>query len=398
MEPERASPLVTKLALGAVLLAAGSCSDLPAKPVPLVQVHGVVTNRDGSPLRSMLVQFMPTWLTTSFDLPPPPEAALVRTDSDGGYATTLYAGEYNVTVGPVNANGLGQVTIPGVRITPARPRFDYHYTGALLQGTVAGPGGTPLTGAIIAGYRSDPHWEVRETGSVNGHYSMLLTPGTWDLTVRAPANPPGLPSLALAPLAVAGDTTVDLSLDGEPVTITVTGPGASAVPGATVSFSGATASGGGTAGSDGTLLAYLPRGDYVGYVTPPSAEAFLAWRKFVASITGPADLHLDLSGTEWTGTVVYAGSGLPATGAPLSAGAVVGPAAYARATVGVGGEFRLVVPPGAIYDLRLGSVDLGWFGAAADSTLAFMADSAAVWSSDGVYLDARPLSRPARPR
>jgi hypothetical protein len=398
VRPRGTGSRASALAVWALLLAVSSCSDLPAKPVPLVQVHGVVTNRDGTPVGWTWVVFIPSWLKPGDREPSPPEMAQVRADFDGSYSAPLYAGEYNVTVAPSAPIGLGQVMVPGVRVSPERPRFDYRYTGLLLEGEVTGRDGAPLLGADVRAYRLQDY-QFREAISANGHYSMLVSTGSWVIDVNPPSTWPGLPSITLPAVMVTRDTTVDIALNGEPVTITVTGPGASAVPGAIVSLTGTNARCAGTCASDGTVLLYAPPGDYSGAVSPPSAESFLATRTFVTSITGPTALALDLSGVEWTGTALYSGSGLPAAGARLYARSVVSPLSTALVTLGAGGEFRLVVPAGTIYDLELGYLDLGWVGAGSDSSLAFVVDSTAVWQyPGGLVLDAPRLSPPARPR
>lgn len=385
------------LAAAAFLAGAASCSDLPTKPVPLVSVAGTVWGREGMPLNAMVLVFRPSGLSPYEAPPPPPRSGETFTNADGVFAISLYAGEYDVQIFPLSSQGeYGRAAAGGVRISPERPRFDYRYTGARVQGAIRGPGGIPVSGASVGGYRVDAAFEFRETESTNGQYSMVLTPGDWDMHVDAPSSPQGLPNIYLGVTHIAADTTIDISLAGEPVTATVTGPGVQPVAGAVLYLRSSFAYCYGTSASDGTALLYLPVGNYRGTVYP--SQGYLASRNFAASVTGPTSLNLDLSGVDWTGTVRYAGSGLPAAGARVDASSVSGPGSRAYVTVDASGTFHLVVVPGAVYDLGIGRLDVGWFGAAADTTFDLSVDSTAVWGPGGIFLEARRVTPRPRPQ
>ena len=376
-----------RLARALALLAAGvllaSCSDLPAKPLPLVTAAGTVLDREGSPLGGFRLDFIPTGLKPHEPVPAAPQSGRAYTDGAGAFSVTLYTGDYDVFLEPIFPGEYGGALVHGVRISAARPRFDYRFAGVRLGGEIRGPGGVPLTGARVRAYQLGGDYDSRSAESADGRYAMVMPPGVWDIFAIPPYSLEGLPTLGLGLVQVGADTTIDISLTGEAVTATVTGQSALPVSGAQVSLSATSADCSGTTVSDGTALLHVPAGDYHGYLRPPSGQSYIATRSFPVSVTGPMALALDLWGVVWTGQVTYTGSGLLAAGAPVSASSMSSYSSYAYATTGAAGTFHLVLVPGNVYALRIGALEVGWFGAAGDTTLDFSVDSAAVWSSNG---------------
>ena len=377
--------------LGVALLAALSlsCSELPSKPLRLVNVTGVILDRDGAPIEYVRAVFRNSErIPVSSKVPLDPRFfAAPITDASGAYTAQVYEGMYRVTFLPPTGSGYpNQITL-SARISPGDARVDYRYTGMRIHGFVYGPGGTRLPGAAAYAYGYGPAGEyLGGTSAIDrgSGFSMLVPQGRFDFSVAGP-NGQGIPSLEFTGYTIRADTTLEFHLDGFPVSGTVTGPDGNAMPGAQVHATSLHADCSMVAGADGGYLLHLPAGRYTWSLFPPGNYAYVASRQFPSTdVAGPSRYDFPMGGARWSGTVRLLPDSLPARDYAVEAITEVnGNFSYATTQTDSAGAFLLVVPPG-LYDLRIWNSDASgshWdltnVPAASDSTLDIVLDPAA---------------------
>jgi hypothetical protein len=359
-------PRYSLLAALALASAVGvSCSDIATRPRAEVQVSGVVSGPDGSPLQGATVEFFEpaTGRPILIDAPErrgPREAAqaigpsVVTTDAQGRYSTTLPGATYEVWISAAADSGFLPLHLGDVTLRPPRVDLPLRYAGYRVSGVILVPGGALLgAGEVLvstdnAGTRS---------GVVNGRYTFLLPRGVYRFSVRPQVVGTGIPVVDFTGVGVSADTTIDFSLDGNRIEGTVTGPGGTPMDGAYVNASGFNVNAACQTAADGTYQLYLPSREYRFYVDP--GRTYIATRTLGPTlVTAPMTLDIDVSGAEWTGTVRNAATnqGVPqiqmrAFGQTFSGGS------FAAAVTAPDGSFRLVMERGTRYDLAVTPLD-----------------------------------------
>jgi hypothetical protein len=188
-------------------------------------------------------------------------------------------------------------------------------------------------------------------------YRLFLPRGEYRFTATPPPSALGLPTTRTDPIMIAADSTIDLSVTGNPVSGSVL-LGAIPLAGATVLAQSGDVSARDTTRSDGSYTLFLPSGNYSFRVYPGREDLYIMPRSYGASISGPQSIPLDLSGTDWTGTVRSATD------------STVVPAVDVRAvdsfsfdsgvsTTDMAGMFHVVLQSGRTFEIQLSSTSSG---------------------------------------
>jgi len=111
----------------------------------------------------------------------------------------------------------------------------------------------------------------------------------------------------------------------------------------------------------GSYRFYLPTGNYSFYAKPGRSSAHVAPRIANHEVMAPGSLNLDLSGTEWRGTVRDSVTGTPLKSVAVMASITwLGQASRYMSATSVSdrkGRFSLVLEPGRTYLLSLSRPD-----------------------------------------
>jgi hypothetical protein len=228
----------------------------------------------------------------------------------------LAEGTYRVILGSGDS-GYPNVTLDHVVVGASGATINYRYQGIRVSGSVAGPSGQPLTAAQVMAYPmvGGPTSAIGST--VGGRYSLLLPVGVYQFAAWSAGYADGIPRITWGDVAVASDTTIDISLTGFPVTATVTFSGGTPMLGAAVFASSISAQAMGRTGPSGTTTLYLPAGDYR-IQAGPSSPNIVGSKTVDRSITGADAIGFDFSGRKWSMTIRTASDGAPLTGADAS--------------------------------------------------------------------------------
>jgi len=346
----RALRLLPILALSTAVL---SCSDMPTAPkapkAPVI-VSGVISDRDGGLLPGVYVAFR------NIDIPPgqpnlPPIYS--NTNAAGAFQVKLAEGHYEVLVQPPYNSGIPAATIPSLEVKGAETTFNYRFLGTRLSGNITGPGGSLLQDSQVwaSSYSGNAY---ATSSSVNGHYSLLLPPGTYNLQVTSGYYSGGLPNLYFDATISTADTTMDFALTGNEMTVKVTLRGTAPLVAANVS---AQAQGEGIYANSQTDLGgiaklYLPSSTYTITVGPPYPSIVGPIINTV-SISGDTPLSVDFSGVEWHGTLRRTADNAPLPFAWVSAREHGSSNRYASSFTDASGAFNLIVLPSVLYDFRV---------------------------------------------
>ena len=287
-------------ALLAVLAVSCSGTSTPRNSVP---VEGVVRMPDGSPVAGGTVAFfeVPSRGAPSAPLAPSvprsqifPGQPIAATDAQGRFSIRLPVGIYEVWVGGGADSGSMSLRASDVTVRPPRVRLDLHYAAFRVSGRMVGHGGTVIASGhvfVLSGTNT-ANAEIR-----SGLFRLLLPADTYGIWATPDAAYSGFPRLRFDSVAVASDTTFDLSVDGNEVTGTVTGPGGMPLEGAFVSGYASTASAYSPTASDGTYRIYLPTREYAFRVSPGHGRDSIGVRDYPPIlIDSPRTLDFDLSG------------------------------------------------------------------------------------------------------
>jgi len=281
----------TALALLTVL--APSCSE-KADPV---LVDGIVRARDGSPFGGATVHFFGRTVPQPARHPLAPHRIagaqpgqlFAVTNAQGYFSIELAGGLYEVWIGGVIDSAFMPQHAADMALRPPRSTLDLRYSGFRVSGRMIGPGGTPLASGhvFVLGSTNTMRADLRA-----GAFSMMLPRDSYVFWANPDAGYVGVPRVRYDGIAVASDTTIDLSVDGHAVAGTVTGPGGTPLGGAWVSAYTTTASAYAPTATDGTYRLYLPTREYTFRVESP--EIGVQYPPIL--IDAPRTLNFDLSG------------------------------------------------------------------------------------------------------
>ncbi len=353
--PAARSAWVLRAAL-ALLTASGlSCSEMPARPKAPVRLSGVISGRDGAPLRDVVLYFTSDDVLETEEGYPYREYAQALTNAAGAYALTLAPGRYSVQLYPRLGSLYPGARVRGLSLSPGAARFDYAYQGIEVVGRVTVPGGSPLNDGSVRA-RSD---SVSVYGDINGGtFAFVLPAGSYRFSIRA-SGASSYPSIDFLGIAVASDTTLTFALDGHLVTGVVHGPDGSTMQDALVSAHGGHATAADQTAADGSYRLYLPDDRYTWKVEPGTLDRYIASRVFPGTvISAPATMDFDLSGVTLSGTVRLAGPGNPVPAATVWLSSYE-PYGYATAVTDAAGAFRLIVSPYLVYSIYVSTPSRG---------------------------------------
>lgn len=335
-----------------------ACSPKPRPTLePGVDVRGVIRDRDGLGVEGMGVFFDPADDKYTNGL-------LVRTDRKGAFYHRALPGPYRICLFRFgNYLRVPDVDLDTVWLRAPSARLDYRYGGVKVEGRVFGPGGSPVrSGSIKAwGHGRDQREVALESKIVGGHYKMFVSQGEYYFGTEAPAT---LPSVdGGQKVDISTDTTIDFSADGHLVTGRVVLGAGQPVPGAHVRVDGMAngqqISAHDEARPDGRYRVYLPSGGYQFLVTPGASDSFVVMQFFsLDSLSAARTLDLDMSGTEWHGTVRDTTTGLPLRSVRIVATSAASTNISAVSVSDERGRFRLVLWPGQIYTVAMTSSKL----------------------------------------
>jgi hypothetical protein len=357
-----------------------SCADMPTAPREILTVTGQITDRDGAPISQAGVYFNSQ---DPRDRPPDPNPILAApraakldaatvTDAQGRFRIQIPRGPYRVGISA--QDGYPYVVL-SVDVAPGHTSVNYRFGGVRVTGTVSGPADVTIVAGGVTAYPRGFYGQAIRGDLFAGHYSLLMPPGTYEF-VASTIGTVGLPTV-IRTVAVARDTTLDFSLDGELVSGIVRGPGGTPLERIRVTahpglegfrvaiFSQA----------DGTYRMYVPQGAYRFTLEPWDYSArYIASREAGAvAITGPRTIDFDMSGPVWNGTVRRASDSTAVSGYNVTAAELSGRFSWeywAETTTDAGGTFRLVLAPDRYYTLIVqdsASTSVGTF-AATDTT------------------------------
>lgn len=328
----------TLMACLAIALSSLSCATMPTAPGDRVLVTGVIQDRDGNPVSQAYVYFQQRSSGVLVS------GASAVTDANGRYQASLNEGRFDLRI---QARGFADAWVRDLKISKDRRRLDYRFAGFWVTGSLTGPGGTLLPGARGIANGSGTGGEVRVSA---GTYSILLPAGSYEFLFIA-GYVPGLPQIRMTGVPVSRDTTIDIVIDGNLVTGTVTGPGGVPLTGADLTAFSDRASVQATTDINGHYEMRLPTGAYTIRVSPPQALSFIASRQIAASVSQATTLDFDLSGTRWSGFVRLASDSTPVAGARLYA-TEAGSPTQAWTVSDAAGRFQFVVRTGGFYRIE----------------------------------------------
>jgi hypothetical protein len=217
----------------------------------------------------------------------------------------------------------------------------------------------------------------------NGHYSILVPSGTYNVRVEAMPYESGLPRYSLDASIGIADTTIDFALTGNIVTASVTLRGSTALAGAQVSAQSQSMGINASMRTDlnGTAVLYLPAATYSIAVSPPLLN-IVGPEQTTLTVASDLSLDIDFAVIEWRVTLRRQADNavLPFLGISAEEQGIV--YRYAHTTTDANGAFTIMVRPGVPYLLHVTYLSSGAYtvitvpnvSSAADSTFDLLID------------------------
>jgi hypothetical protein len=337
-----------------IVIASGmvSCSDIPTAPKPPqaplgnITVGGTITDRDGPGVVAFL-SFRPLPLS-----PGQPSPYFAVTNGSGAFQVSLPQGTYEVRVQPDYLSGLPSVTVPKFEVSGTGSQFNYRYSGTRVTGSITGPGGSLLGDAYVTA-SSGANQIYLNVRASNGHYSMLLPPGNYELYGEPGIYDGGIPTIEVEANITSADTTINLDLTGNVVTVTATLGGSTPLANVGILANSDAIGVRATARSrlDGSAVLYLPSGGYSFTAVSPDGS-IVGPETGYWSISGDTSIPIDFPGTRWDVTLrrTADNSALPFTSIYAFE---IGSGRYASTTSDLLGRFQVFVRPNQGYDLQI---------------------------------------------
>ncbi len=339
--------------LAVSLCVVASCSsDLSVKPLQLAIVHATIRDPDGVGIAGVQI-----FLDRSGDNLSVGYSK--TTDSTGACLFRIPEGPYVAQIWVAGSRVPDVRNYASLKAVAPRTEFDFRYGGVRVDGRLIGPGGPINDGSVRVLGATNLTFLISAESPLSGQrYRLFIPAGGYWFTATPSPRYRGLPTVRTDPVTITADTTIDLAVSGNPVDGTIT-LGAASLGGAIVYARNGDVSVRDTTGADGTYLIYLPTGSYgfTGY--PGEANRFIVPKTLgPISISGAQTIPLDLSGTQWSGTVRSA-TDSSAIGAVDVRAAQWYTYDSAVSTTDFSGQFRLIVQAGKTYDLALASASAG---------------------------------------
>jgi hypothetical protein len=333
-----------------------ACAPMPMQPQPLLDVAGRITTPLGDGLAEMQLYFEPqSQSARSFF-----GWGHARTDSLGHYALQLYPGTYEVVVDLDITESHGDYSVgivyrDRVTFTSSRTRLDLAIAGHLVTGRVRDPLGADLDSGFVGASAPGPYDSgIYTSTSVRaGRFAVFLPAGVYDFAAYSRDYYSGFPWARIEGIPVYADTSIELTMTGDPVTGIVTGPEGPLVD-VLVIASGEIASRVRTS-ADGRYRLYVPPASYRFFLEPGPANRHILTRvTSLYPVAGPTTMDFHLTGPTWSGWIREEGAGAPLPNRRVSA--VMFGDSYGRAatdTTDASGAFTLVLEPGREYSLSV---------------------------------------------
>jgi hypothetical protein len=341
------------VSLSLPVLALAIALDCASNPKPstdsTVIVYGTIRDRDGHGVEGVDVALDSLHKSVGLG---------VTTHDDGRYGMRVKPGTYVVSLTAADA-GVPDAPLDTVSFTRSRNRFDYRYQGGVrVLGRVTGPHGVSVSSGTVTAESRDSVVHAYLTSRIKeGRYRLFLPAAVYHFGVNP--SKPGIPNIRGMPARISRDTTIDFELSGDPVRGRVTLGSSLPLAGTRVSARAMVVSpdtffmdASDTSQADGTFSLYLPAGKYFFWVQPNWWIGFIAPQTFDDPPATAGVVTLDMSGTEWAGTVRDSSTGTPAESVSVWARDTIGGIA-ARCTTGRDGHFRLVLATGWKYSLQV---------------------------------------------
>jgi hypothetical protein len=353
------------LVLATMVCLVSCAGDMPVAPRANVEITGVIRDRDGTPLNGAFVYF----LVDPEPSEPPYYHLRTQTASDGTFRGVVPAGHYRVSISPRFEQGLPDVEV-SFTVSASSTHFEHRYSGVLVSGTAAGPGGAPVAGFSVYAYRTEGYYESISTQATGGAYQILLRPGQYAFEAYSGSSAGGLPRLSFEVNVPDQDTTINIDFGGHEVRFQVTLFGV-ALPRAYVSVQKPGVSNDLETDLNGEALLYLPSGTYDCQVNTLTQGITRPDRRSVG-IQGAATIPIDLSGVRWNGTVRRSADLAPIPHAPVFV-QEIGSGRYGSTSTDASGTFEMIVRPGVLHDLWVqpgsgGTYTVNGIASGADST------------------------------
>jgi hypothetical protein len=320
---------------------------MPTAPPVEITIQGRVTGPEDEPLPETSVDFYPR----DPSLNPWTHSTSGWTDSTGTYSVSLSTGTYEVRIDP-RAGGL-LTHIGRVTFTRFSKRYDHAFHGYRVSGTLRDPSGGVVDSGTVAAISLSADPPRHAVAHVDdGTYSLVLPEGPYEFEARG-HHWSGLPPLRKSTVSVRSDTTVDMDFTGIEVTGTVLGQDGVPLEEVVVEAAGGSIPVQKRTGPDGRYRLWVEPGIYFfrfwpwyGGIVPRTTDAM--------EISGPTHVDGDLSGVEWTGTVLWRSALEPVAEAWVT-GYVVDSDPWLGASdqTDASGVFRLILEPNRRYNMRV---------------------------------------------
>jgi len=334
----------------ALALLATGCASNPPSHGGLVEVHGVIRDRDGAGVEGLDVGFDSAdghwhyWRTQ-------------RTDRNGTFRMFVRAGTYRPVLSARHVR-VPTVFLNTIVIALPSTELNYRYGGVRIGGRLMGPGGKPVESGTIKALGYGPGNESdAESQLFKSHYTLFVPPGAYMFVTRpGPTYLPSIDRFAIGPRIVS-DTTIDFPADGNLITGRVL-LGSRAVPRKAEIQAWSTTkdievSAYDKINADGRYRLYLPDGNYTFSLRHAPATRFVCLRSLSYEVNAPATINLNFSSGEWTGTVRDSMSRAPVQSVQVMATDTRLGGGEAISETDRRGRFRLVLDPGSNYTLSL---------------------------------------------
>ena len=292
--------VLTTIAAASVL----SCADFPTKPLETVSWGGRVLDRDGAPMAGVFVSI--GWTRQG------QTSHYVVADSQGTFEVALVEGPYRVTLYPPLGSEYPSRYLGILEIHQGTTPLEYRYVGTRVSGTVTGPGGAAIERAYVVAYTvlDGDFLPVDASTNAAGGYSFVVPPADYRFEVGAGTS--GVVTRSLLATVSATDTTIDFDLGGHEIRYLATLNGSLPLSVAQVEAETAGLRALGMTGPDGRAKLYLPDGTYTVLVRPGVPSGYMGWaEQFQQTVSGSADIPVDLVRTRWDVTVRWSATGSP---------------------------------------------------------------------------------------
>ncbi len=284
-----------------------------------------------------------------------------RTDSLGAYQLELPAGADVAMVEHPDQHGFPErELLASGPIEPGEHRVDHQFHLFRVRGRVLGPDSLPAARGLVIYYADPGKSMICGTGLpqvsvVNGSFEVTLQHrGPYIFCTSLSESPFGAPNVA-PHIQINADTLITIQVGGIPVEGSVRGYGDLPLGGATISVVSSDFADEVRADSTGRFRLSVTKGMYRWRIQPAN-RGFQRWTTSEpVEIAGPRRIDLAMNSVRWTGRVRdrRSGENLDSIRIYANEQGMNSWQSGADCLTGPGGEFRLFLRRGAVFDLSL---------------------------------------------